>query len=93
MECAKWDEHRFGMSFDELTRSIEAARNNRLWFLKSLQELRDKYLNKWVAVHKKRIVAADEDYDALIKAVLKKGIQVAEIEVHLVTPEDLLWVL
>jgi len=93
MECAAWDDRKFGVTMEELRKSIETARENRLWVLQSLESLRRDYLNKWVAVNKKRIIAADFDYDALVDSVKKKGIPFAEVEIHLVTPENLLWIL
>ena len=93
MECKIWEDGKFGMSEKNLRESIETARANRLWVLQSLESLRRDYLNKWVAVHRKKIIAADFDYDAVIRAVKKKGIPVADVEIQLVTPENLLWIL
>ncbi len=93
MECKMWEDGKFGISEKDLRKSIEAARANRLWILQSLESLRREYLNKWVAVHKKEIIAADFDYDAVIRAVKKKGISVADVEIQLVTPENLQWIL
>ncbi len=93
MECHAWDADKFGITEKELRRSIESARENRLWVLNSLDSLRREYLNKWVAIRKRRIVAADFDYDAVIRAVKKKGISMTQVEIQLVTPENLLWIL
>lgn len=93
MECKMWEDGKFGLTEKDLRKSIESARANRLWVLQSLESLRREYLDKWVAVHKRKIVAADYDYDTVIRAVRKKGISVAEVEIHLVTPENLLWIL
>jgi hypothetical protein len=93
MECKMWEDGKFGITEKELRKSIESARANRLWVLQSLESLRREYLNKWVAVHKKKIIASDYDYDTVISAVRKKGISVAEVEIQLVTPENLLWIL
>jgi len=93
MECANWDEKKWGITYEEFKRNVERANKDRLWFLNKLDSIREKYAGKWVAVYGNRIISSSEDYDQVVNDVRKKGIKLSAIDIQFVTPEKLWWIL
>ena len=88
MECVQWDAKNWGISYDQAVIAVNDARDDLLWFLNGLNNFRDKYLHKWVAIHKKSVLAANEDYDVLFAELKNKGVDMSTVQFEFVNEEN-----
>ncbi len=82
-----------GEAPEETRRSIEMARDNRLWFLDNLTMLRRRHLNKWVAIRSRRVIAEHRDYKGLVAQLRSALKDFSDVEIEFVAPEDTQWIL
>ena len=79
---------------DEIVAQILTASENTRWISDHMVELRKKYLHKFVAVHKGRIVASSEDQALLFEALRSRESEnLPMISIEFITGEDERWVL
>lgn len=83
-----------GHSHDEIVAQIQSASENTRWISEHMADLRTKYLHKFVAVHRGRIVAHSDDQAALFKTLREKESKnLSVISVEFITGEDESWIL
>lgn len=56
------------------------------WFIKNKKELRKKFVNKFIAISDKKVIASSEDVNMLIKELKEKKVEDAIIE--FIEPEN-----
>lgn len=88
MDCVAWDEAKWGRSYEQFDRELSGAIDDKLWFLSQLAKLREKYLNKWIAISNKAIIDSDEDHEALLARLVKNGEDLSIIQTYYVNPEN-----
>lgn len=59
------------------------------WFLKNRNELLPKYANKWIAIHKKKILDYDNELTPLIKRLKTKGLKPEQLLIEFLSREPL----
>ena len=59
------------------------------WFLKSRSKLLSKYANKWVAVHKKKVLDFDNELTPLLKRLRDKGFKPEQLLIEFLSREPL----
>jgi hypothetical protein len=59
------------------------------WFLKNRNELLTKYANKWIAIHKKKILDSDNELTPLIKRLRTKGLKPEQLLIEFLSREPL----
>jgi len=59
------------------------------WFLKNRNELLPKYTNKWIAIHKKKILDSDNELTPLIKRLRTKGLKPEQLLIEFLSREPL----
>jgi hypothetical protein len=59
------------------------------WFLKNRNELLTKYTNKWIAIHKKKILDSDNELTPLIKKLKTKGLKPEQLLIEFLSREPL----
>jgi len=57
------------------------------WFLKNRNELLPKYTNKWIAIHKKKILNSDNDLTLLLNRLRIKGYKPEQILIEFLSRE------
>lgn len=82
-----WREERKHIDVDCLLESMEAARQDRLWFYQNIKELRREHAGKWVAVKGKAVIDSDRDHDKLMERLLQRPTGARDIEILQVLPE------
>lgn len=92
MECTRFDEKKWGMSLEQIQRSMAETTEDRLWFYDNLPVLRKKYMGKWVCVRAKQVIAADQNHDRLIAEVKQTPKGLAGVQILFVPPEDMIFV-
>jgi hypothetical protein len=88
MECVSWDPARFGISYDQAVAAIRNASNDKRWFFDSLAEFRDKYLHKWIAIHNRKIIDSDDDFDHLAARLKSNEVDIASVQFEFVNEEN-----
>ena len=83
MDAKKW-----GISYEEFIAGAADFDNDRDWLASNLDRLRKRYLNKWVAIRKRRIVDSDNDYRALIDRPRSSFTDDISVVIDFVGPED-----
>ncbi len=84
----EWDEKQWGMSYEEFHRGMRSYADDRLWFYKEIGTLRKDYLNKWVAVRDKRVIASDDDHDRLVARLESRKERLGDTQILYVHPRD-----
>jgi hypothetical protein len=59
------------------------------WFLKSRINLLSKYANKWVAIHKKKILEFDNELTPLLKKLRNKWLKPEQLLIEFLSREPL----
>jgi hypothetical protein len=59
------------------------------WFLKNRNELLTKYANKWIAIHKKKILDSDNELTPLIKRLRTKRLKPEQLLIEFLSREPL----
>ena len=93
MACVVWNAEKYGMSYNEFVQGVETTNKNTTWLYEMWNELREKYQDKWVAVHEREIVGVEESKDRLISVLKKKSIPLDETVIRFITPKDIIEIL
>lgn len=59
------------------------------WFVKSRSRLLSKYANKWVVIHKKKILDFDNEPTPLLKRLRNKGLKPEQLLIKFLSLEPL----
>jgi len=59
------------------------------WFLKGRSNLLSKYANKWVAIHKKKVLDFDNELTPLLKRLRDKGFKPEQLLIEFLSREPL----
>lgn len=59
------------------------------WFLKSRNKLLSKYANKWIAIHKKKILDFDNELTPLLQRLRTKGLKPEQLLIEFLSREPL----
>ena len=93
MACVVWNAEKYGMSYNEFVQGVETTNKNTTWLYEMWNELREKYQDKWVAVHEREIVGVEESKDRLMSVLKKKSIPLDETVIRFITPKDIIQIL
>jgi len=93
MACVVWNAEKYGMSYNEFVQGVETTNKNTTWLYEMWNELREKYQDKWVAVHEREIVGVEESKNRLISVLKKKSIPLDETVIRFITPKDIIQIL
>jgi len=93
MACVVWNAEKYGMSYNKFVQGVETTNKNTTWLYEMWNELREKYQDKWVAVHEREIVGVEESKDRLISVLKKKSIPLDETVIRFITPKDIIQIL
>lgn len=82
-----WCEERKHLDIDRLLDSMEAARQDRLWFYQHIEDIRKEHVGEWVAVKNMRIVDSDCDHDRLMERLIRRPGGAKDTEILQVLPK------
>lgn len=71
----------------ETVRLIEKFDRDSTWLAKNLEELREEYAGKYVAVKDKKVVDSDSEMETLLKRLKDEGINPSNIPINYVSKE------
>lgn len=83
-----FDERMWGGTWEEVRREIEDYTDDTLWFYDNLDSLREKYLNKFVAVRGKSVIDSHRDHRILMRKMKSSGVKTSNVQIHLVYPKN-----
>jgi len=92
MKAVEFDYTEFGLTMEEIMKSIEDAAADRLWFYDNLDEIRKKHVSSWVAVRNKKIVDSDKSHERLLKRLESAAGGLSDIDVMYVYPKNIVTV-
>ena len=79
---------------DEVVAQILSASENTRWVSEHMAELRQKYLHKFIAVHKGKVVASSEDQARFFRILrTKESKNLPTIAIEFITDENERWIL
>ncbi len=71
----------------KLTESAAAFEQSRLYIDSNRDKLLKQYPNRWIAVHKEKVLATDKDLQNLVGIIRKSGVRLEHVAVELLTSE------
>lgn len=72
---------------NKLTESAVVFEQSRSYIDSNREKLLKRYPNRWIAIHKEKVLAADKDLRNLISALRKSGTPLEQVAVELLTNE------
>lgn len=79
---------------DEVVAQILSASENTRWVSEHMAELRQKYLHKFIAVHKGKVVASSEDQARFFRILrTKEPKNLPTMAIEFITDENERWIL
>ena len=71
----------------KLTESAAVFEQSRSYIDSNREKLLKQYPNRWIAVHKEKVLASDKDLRNLIATIRKTGTHLEQVAVELLTSE------
>lgn len=72
----------------ELLQKLEEARANSAWMNERLPELKKRYANRFIAIYRKKVIAAGPDHKALIESLKKDNRDISAVMIEFLAGED-----
>jgi hypothetical protein len=79
-----------GQSFvtPEILQRLEEARENESWMNEKLPELKKRYANRFIAIYKKKVIAAGPDFKALVETLKTENRDISAVMIEFMAGED-----
>ena len=71
----------------KLAESVAVFEQSRLYIDSNRDKLLKQYPNRWIAVHKEKVLATDKDLQTLVGIIRKSGVRLEYVAVELLTNE------
>jgi len=72
---------------------LKAMENDTEWINAHQEELTKKYSEKFIAVKNSRVMAADRDFESVLKELEKKGVSPAEAVIRFIFKKGYMFIL
>ncbi len=72
---------------------LEEFEKDSKWLADNYGKVKEKYVNKFIAVKNKQVIDNDDDFHKLIKRLRDKGEDLRRVVIEFVPPEDVVLVL
>jgi len=81
-----------GLDLKKLRARARKMMANTIWYQENKEDLRERFLGKYIAILGKEVVGSDEDLDNLKEKLREKGLDLDSILFEFMNPKDMLMI-